>query len=249
MTGSLQLPPPFDQFVASPYRFLWHSGLRTAILSDLHLGAEASLARQGIFLPDISTEAVTGAWKEMLALKPAQIIIAGDLFDSPDAGAEAFAFFRLLLDQAGADCSVTLTPGNHDPERRALAAAFPGLQIATSAMIANVTVCHGHDLSQALPENGGRGLIVGHQHPSVMMRSRLQSAKMICFASCQVSRHRLLLLPAFSPLPLGTDLRNPRHWIIDLPRPEMADMRIAGIVAPAKGKPCVLDFGPLDGLG
>jgi metallophosphoesterase superfamily enzyme len=97
-----------------------------------------------------------------------------------------------------------------------------------------------------------RGLICGHQHPAVILRNRIQNAKMPCFARCDLALPGntsksvpLILLPAFSRAPLGSDLSE-RHWIVDVPWPGEERMRIFGIVErKAEAESGVLDFGPL----
>jgi metallophosphoesterase superfamily enzyme len=263
MQGCFLLPDPFAGFQASPHRCLWHDPTRTAVLADLHLGAETSLARQGLYIPDTSSAAIRRGWQEIASLKPARIVLAGDVFDSktPDAG--AIALFRDLV-SAVSGVAITLLPGNHDPEPDVLAALVGDLPVtvAASTAVAGIPIIHGHQSADARgigdgqwsgpPEEPRRhwipaGLVVGHQHPAVILSTRVRSAKMICYALCvlRVGRARvpLLVLPPFSPLPLGSNLLTSRNWILDLPAPAGPDVRILGIVDRQ-----VLDFGPLDGL-
>ena len=71
---------------ATPHRFLWLPAGRTAVLSDLHLGAAMELAARGLPVPDASGPAMACAWTALIARQPAHVIIAGDLFDSPRPG-------------------------------------------------------------------------------------------------------------------------------------------------------------------
>lgn len=256
MQGCLSLPPPFEGLVASPHRFLWHGATRTAILSDLHLGAEKSLARQGLYLPPTSWKAILAAWDRVVSLDPAHLILAGDVCDAPDGtGLEEFS---MLLERRPKNCRVTLTPGNHDP--LVFAEPFSCVSVAPLTQFEGITVAHGHAL-QATGEP--RAMITGHQHPAVVLATRVQAAKMICFAQCVVGKRRmpLLILPAFSPLPLGSNLLTERNWILDLPRPADAAVRIYGIIERpgmggsggggvngGGGEGSMLNFGPLSGL-
>jgi putative SbcD/Mre11-related phosphoesterase len=249
MDGSLSL---VDGFVAAPYRFLWHAASRTAILADLHLGAEVGLARQGLHLPDISSKAIYLAFEQMIARGPARVIIAGDLFDVPDPDAEAIAQFENLVSQIPADCAVIAIPGNHDPAPETLSAMHRRVEVAPAASVGGFTIFHGHRFADATEMTPfPAGMIVGHQHPAVILANRVQSAKMVCFVTATVRLDHavvpLIVLPAFSPLPLGSNLLTRRNWILDLPRPREEDLRIAGLIEKPPG-PCVLDFGPLSGL-
>jgi putative SbcD/Mre11-related phosphoesterase len=245
--------PLIDGFIATPDRFLWHPESGTAILSDLHLGIEAVMARQGMSMPPMGMAALRRAWRNMAERLRAstsgrRVVIAGDLFDSPTPDQSAIALARQLLSELPPETRTTIIPGNHDPSPAALRELFAGDAIGTAeaAQVGGYCVTHGHTLSQP---DAARGLIVGHQHPSVVLSTRVQSAKMICYAVCTmgVGKIPMLVLPTFSRGPLGSNLLTERHWLLDLPRPSNRDIRIAGIVERGK-KGQVLDFGTLADL-
>jgi metallophosphoesterase superfamily enzyme len=177
--------PNIDGFETTAERYLWHEATGTAILSDVHLGAEAELRRRGIFMPDVSGKGIRAAWgnlcQRLKAAERSQVIIAGDLFDVPTPDAAAVEVAVELVRALPAGCRVTLIAGNHDPSREVLARIFEGLpvEVADSASVGGYTVIHGHEARHAGDAAGG--LIVGHQHPAVMVRNRVQAAKMICY--------------------------------------------------------------------
>jgi metallophosphoesterase superfamily enzyme len=257
MDGSLRL---IDGFAAYPERFLWHGDTRTAILADLHLGGEANLARAGIYMPDVAAHAIKGAWARMAALAPARVVVAGDLFDSPEVGEGARRLWSKLAASLPAGCELLVTPGNHDPSEETLRTLVgEGARIEPAAEVAGWIVIHGHRAADAGPARGGarvRGWIVGHQHPAVVLSTSVRSAKMVCFAvASRIRMPGLILLPAFSRLPLGSNLLTERHWIVDMKRPRAQEVKIAGIVERdertrgGETDAQVLDFGPLSGLG
>ncbi len=231
-----------DGFFATPHRFVWHAASRTAICSDLHLGIESSLADAGIPLPSSSTNTLA-AWQHITARNPAHIVVAGDLFDSAAPGESAIEMFRNLLAVLPSDCPVTLTPGNHDPSADLLADVLPELLIRPARVVGGYTVTHGHKLPPELRSAGN--LIVGHQHPAIVLRSRVQSAKMFCYAEISTPMRHLLILPPFSRTPLGTHLLTDHHWILDLPRPSDKNIRILGLIEPKNRDAQILDFGPV----
>jgi metallophosphoesterase superfamily enzyme len=261
----LELARGFEGFALSPWRFVWHAATRTAVLSDVHLGAEASLAAAGIYLPGDGGEGILRSWGEVVKAAPARVVIAGDLFDSPVPDAAAVELFREMLKRLPAGCTVTVTVGNHDPDAGAMGAVFPTVQALGATAVAGVCVFHGHQSADARGIGGGRwtgrgdvegsywlplGMIVGHQHPAVVVGNRLRSAKMVCCVTGVVAAQGvavpLLVLPTFSRLPLGSNLLNEKNWILDLP--VAAQMRVAGIVERGNGEASVLDFGELEGL-
>ena len=114
--------------------------LRFLHLADLHLGAGFAM------LPPEKAEAARG--KQFAALEHAvrvagreraqAILIAGDLFDSPQPAATVFSRAMSVLAQA--PCPVLIAPGNHDY----VGADSPYL---TSALPGNVHVFTGSALS------------------------------------------------------------------------------------------------------
>jgi putative SbcD/Mre11-related phosphoesterase len=223
---------------ATPYRFLWLPRTQTAILADVHLGAAASLRRQGLYLPE--EDYCGGIWLNLLSYKPSHVVIAGDLFDFPQAGADERAL-RTLRELTAA-CRVTITPGNHDP----IEFAASGCEIVPQMEVEGLTISHGHRALEKMPG----AWIVGHQHPAVILSTRVQRAKMACYAACGIGGGRLILLPAFSRMPLGSNLLTGSNWLLPVRRPEKDQMRIYGLIEPQPPRLAqVMDFGCLGGLG
>ncbi|HVS73301.1 MAG TPA: metallophosphoesterase [Phycisphaerae bacterium] len=249
--------PLGDGFFATAHRFVWHEATRAAVLSDVHLGAELTLREQGLYLPDVSYGAIRAAWGRMVERGPRRVVIAGDLFDSPGVVEAALPLVRELVGALPEGCEVTVLAGNHDPGAEAMRAVLGelGVGVEAATAVGGYAVFHGHrwaDGREVWRRNGGAGVIVGHQHPAVVVGNRVARAKMICYAAGVVEvegkRVRLVVLPAFSPLPLGSNLLTERHWIVDLPRPHGADVRVLGLVEPKGGEARVLDFGMLADL-
>jgi putative SbcD/Mre11-related phosphoesterase len=229
---------------ATPDRFLFHVPTRTAILSDLHLGFEAAAHASGNALPERTSGALRAAWQRVLVRAPAEIIIAGDVFEKSAPDAAAVALLQEVLALTPASCVLTVLPGNHDAPLASFARLLNGTRatVTERAVRPAFTVAHGDQLREL-----GRPplLVIGHQHPAVILRDRLQQAKMLCFAAVDAGAFGfpVVILPPFSPVPLGSNLLTSRNWAVDLREPDPARVRIAGIVRDA-----VLDFGPLAGL-
>jgi uncharacterized protein len=236
--------PLFSDLMATPFRFVWHEPTRTAILADLHLGALTARNLVG--------SKMAQAWGELVARKPRQVILAGDVMDDSAVGTveiQACRGLLAMLDRTGAGgggCRVIVTPGNHDP---AGLGALLGVDSAAEVRVGRYLVSHGHELTASRP-----GVwIVGHQHPAVILRDRVRSARMGCYAvgAGSAQRPEMVLLPAFSSAaggPVGTNLLTGRQWILPVPRPGAERIRVYGLVERREGEPRVLDFGTLAGL-
>lgn len=224
-------------FYAHADRFLWHAPTSTAILADLHLGFETAIAESAGIRPDFS--ALTRQWQSIIALHPRRVILAGDIFHNANLAHESIDLLSAWFAQLPATVQIDLLPGNHDPAMKTLRDLFSArVSVAKTIVDPAFTVTHGHDMKESCT-NSGKPLIVGHLHPAVTLADRLQSAKMICFAWTP----SLIILPTFSPLPLGTTLLSARKWILDLPMPPTSQIQIAGII-----RDQVLNFGPLGDL-
>jgi metallophosphoesterase superfamily enzyme len=125
------------------------------------------------------------------------------------------------------------------------------VSLQPAVLLGSWVISHGHEIPAELPDTS-QTWIVGHQHPAVTLATKVQSAKMACYAVCAGtrSRPRMVLLPAFSRGPLGSNLLTVRNWLLPVPRPAGAHVRIYGLIEPADlGETQVLDFGDLAGLG
>jgi putative SbcD/Mre11-related phosphoesterase len=241
---------------ATGYRFLWHAPTSTAILADLHLGVEVTLAKHGLYLPVANDRNIKESWERVAGSdgkSPKRVVIAGDLFDSRQPPESAVQTCRELLRKLREKgIAATITPGNHDPTAKEMAELLDEeVEIVPEVELEpGILVSHGHKLpSNFESQNPNCTWIVGHQHPVIMMSNRVQRAKMVCFGVCRVDTKRIVvLLPAFSRAPLGSDLRVARHWLLPLKRPADADIQILGIVEPAEKEPEALPFGFLSGL-
>jgi|GEM_PF-3042287 len=229
-------------------RYLWHGPTKTVVLADVHLGYEVELAKRGNFFVSVNMPALRPIWNRMAQRGPRHVIVAGDLFDAKTPDAATIGHALELFGALPRGCAVTVTPGNHDPALRNMAEIFDEHEVHVSyeARVEDWVVAHGHDLSRC-DFTDAAGVIVGHQHPAVRLGDRVQTAKMMCFAVCEVMMGgravKLINVPAFSPLPLGTSLLNGRQWMLDCEAPAAGAVRIGGIV-----KTDVLDFGLLSGL-
>jgi metallophosphoesterase superfamily enzyme len=236
--------PLFPDLFATPHRFAWHPVTHTAILADLHIGAFPVSGDGG---------PVLDAWRHVLARRPRRINLAGDILDDPLAGPAEITALRQLLALLGrpspdgrwGECQVIVTPGNHDPANLGQSL---GAQSAAEVTAGRYVVSHGH----ALTTSQSQPWIVGHQHPAVILRDQVRAARMACYALCAPSARRpaWVLMPAFSSQaggPVGTNLLS-RRWILPVPQPPAAKIRVFGLIEPLGGQAQVLDFGPLSGL-
>jgi uncharacterized protein len=221
----------FESWRLTPEGAAIHTGERTAVIADVHLGYEWARGSAGDCVPAHSLDETLARLDRLLARAPiARLIVAGDLVESPRPCPRTAADLRRLrgrLDALGV--SLTLVEGNHDRSlrhgsRSPRASAGPS-PLPASCTVDGWTIGHGHQ-----PMVGDR-TISGHLHPVF----RAAGVGSPCFL---VGPGRIVL-PAFSPNAAGFDVvtaRVPREWL---------EIPLRCLVSTGDE---LLDFGPLPDL-
>jgi uncharacterized protein len=186
---------------------------RTLLVSDLHLGKEATFCVGGIAVPRGATDSTLEAVARMIAATAAEkLLILGDLFHARSSLAEDVrsSFDRFLSDHSGVE--VTLVRGNHDDSTGALPDHWPLRIVRPPLEIGGLTLHHFPG-----PPSDGTGLrIAGHTHPAFRITDRIASiGKLPCFHYDSVNR--CITLPAVGRF-TGTSAIRPakgdRVWVI-----------------------------------
>ncbi len=212
---------------------LWLSECRTALLADVHLGYGWALRRRGQLGP-VQEGAVRRKLMATIAeLQPSTLVFVGDVVHAPKPGPEERAAIEATLGELAAHSELVLIPGNHD---RAFLRDYPGasIRIIPEWRDCGLLAVHGH----IVPATSDH-LIVGHVHPALGVVDHAGATQKL---PVFVSSDRVTILPAFSPLSAGGDIRV--HMPAALSR--MLDERSTKVFA-ASGKR-VVNLGALERL-
>lgn len=218
---------------------LWLSESRTALLADVHLGYGWALRRRGQLGP-VQEGAVRKKLMEAVSdLDPARIIFVGDVVHAPKPGPQERAAIEGTLSELAAHCELVLIPGNHD---RAFHRDYPGVPVRLMKewRECGLLAVHG----DVVPPMAGAGdhLIVGHVHPALTLTDHAGATmKLPVFAFSD----RVTVLPAFSPLSAGGDIRV--HMPAAISR-LMEEVPAAGTRVVATSGKRVVNLGPLSRL-
>ena len=203
---------------------LWLADLRAAVMADVHLGYGWALRRRGQLGPVGDDRVRAKLISTVDELAPELIVFLGDLVHAPrPAPEERFAFESTIRELTGR-AKIVLVLGNHD---RGFARDFLSLpvEVCREWHGAGLLAVHG---DRDLPE--AEHVVAGHLHPALSIVDHAgASHRMPVF----VSGERITLLPAFSPMATGFDIRNGLPF----------EMQSARVVV-ASGKRAV-DLGPL----
>ncbi len=172
---------------------------KVAIISDLHIGLESVMEISGIHLPRIQMDTMKASLRRIIErYKPQQFIILGDLKHefSKNLTQEWSEVQKLLgiLQECG---TVVVIKGNHDNYLATIASKM-GIELVERYELDGVTFSHGHQPIDSRP------LVIGHEHPSIRLFDSVGACiKIPCYIN--LLNDRILIIPSFSPLAIGTD--------------------------------------------
>lgn len=166
--------------------------------SDLHIGLEDELLRQGLAFPlqeeRLLIERLEAALKKF---RPSVFILAGDIVHSFNridrkVSEKLDSVMRLLEKQ----CQVVLLRGSHDT----MLSTLPK-EILDRYDARGFTFAHGHTELE-----GHNDLILGHEHPVI----QIEMERLPCFLYGRkvVKGKDLIMLPAFNPLCQGVTINH-----------------------------------------
>lgn len=176
--------------------FIRDAGICAA--SDLHIGLEDELLRQGLAFPlqeeRLLMERLEAALKKF---KPSVFILAGDIIHSFNRiDRKVSEKLDSVLGLLEKQCQVILLRGSHDT----MLSTLPK-EILDRYDAGGFTFAHGHAGLE-----GHNDLILGHEHPVI----QIEMERLPCFLYGQkvVKGKDLIMLPAFNPLCQGVTINH-----------------------------------------
>lgn len=175
----------------------------TVAISDLHLGFEIYMESEGLLLPRLQMRLEVERIESILReYAPSNIVINGDVKhefsrNTPQEWIEVKKLFDLLTSRG----RVVVVRGNHDNYILNIAGRF-GIRVVRSERFGGILFAHGD--VEIGPEEADC-TVIGHEHPAIRVVDSVGA-----FTKFPVFLHlvdrKVLVLPAFSPFALGTDV-------------------------------------------
>jgi len=190
--------------------FLYLPEHKTFIISDIHIGYEESLHRQGILIPKNSyNDLVLRLEKTIECIRKKNIIetiiINGDLIHEfgkvSKNEKELTNKFISFLSTYG---KVFLIEGNHDKALKYFVDNH--IQIVDKVIIGNILIMHGDKLPSKEVLKVITTIIIGHEHPSIALTNGARVEKYKCFLKGKYERHDLIVMPSSNLFIEGTDV-------------------------------------------
>ncbi len=175
---------------------------KTLIISDLHIGIEESLNKQGVLIPRFQLEDFLK--KLELIFKKVEVnkvIFNGDLKHEFGEISRQEYFNILKLFDFLKDKEIIIIKGNHDPILKPIADKR-NLKLIESYILDNTTILHGDKILVNLEKT----LIIGHEHPAISFKNNGRTEKYHCFLKGKYHKKNLIVMPSFNLLTHGSNV-------------------------------------------
>jgi putative SbcD/Mre11-related phosphoesterase len=197
---------------------LWIPKEKTLAISDLHLGYEEMLNKQGIMMPRINFSEIKQKLEKIFLKinkngqepKIEKIIINGDL--KHEFGTISQQEWKETLDMLEfleKNCEqIILVQGNHDNILGPIA-AFKKTQISENGFFlkkSKIFFAHGNKIPKTEEFKKAKTIIIGHEHPAISLRESTKTETYKCFLKGKFEKKSLIVLPSISAIAYGTDI-------------------------------------------
>ncbi|MGV8151062.1 MAG: metallophosphoesterase [Candidatus Woesearchaeota archaeon] len=181
----------------------------TLIISDIHTGYEESLHKQGYFIPKGNLKELQIRIEKIKKTHHTKtIILNGDLIHSfSKLSIHEKDALKNFIKNIAKDCVLKIIRGNHD---KILKFLIPDVQIAEEHIIGNVLITHGDVIHKKSSDKNIQTIIIGHEHPSITIKSGYRSEKYKCFLKGKYFKKDLVVMPSCNLLIEGTDILRDR---------------------------------------
>ncbi len=186
------------------------SGEQVLVLGDLHLGYEGSMRRSGVMIPVKLYDKCVNDFKEVIDFvgHVDKIIVLGDLkhefgYILDEEWKNISNFLKLLKEYCD---ELVIIEGNHD------FILFPILEKIGATGVESYSwkkfiFAHGNkDFSELYTEKI-KFWVFGHGHPAIVLREGVTREIYKCFLKGKYKYKKIILVPSFFPLIMGTDAR------------------------------------------
>ncbi|WGI17789.1 metallophosphoesterase [Methanonatronarchaeum sp. AMET-Sl] len=177
---------------------LYLKDLDICVVSDLHIGLEDELRRQGISFPLHEEQELTKRLKQVIdRFEPETVVLNGDILHS---FGKIWSEVSNKLDKVLKNCqNCVLIEGSHDKMLPTLLEKKEK-ELHEQVVIDNVAILHGDKERQL---KNIESIVIGHEHPAI----EIEGEKLDCFLIDRSNTQPdLVLTPSFSPLTEGVSI-------------------------------------------
>lgn len=220
----------------------------TLILGDVHMGYEEAINKSGVLIPrrqyaeTISLLEQTFAELKKYKMPVDKVIINGDLKHEFGTISETEWRNTLgIIDFLSKHCkNIVLIKGNHDKILGPIAKKR-NVSVKEFEVVGDVFVCHGDYITDKSELKKAKVLVIGHEHPSVVLRQGGRTEKYKCFLAGKWKEKDLIVMPSFNTTVEGSDVLKD-----ELLSPFLTDISSFEVFVSGYGE--ILDFGTVNKL-
>ena len=232
---------------------LYIKSLKALIVSDLHLGYEGGMAKEGIAIPKANLKSIiVSLGKAFEGREIGRIIVVGDIKnDFSGVIAEELNELREIIEFVkGKGASMELVMGNHDNFMATYSNAL-GIKVHQHhLLLSGYLFAHGDKPLETLDAEVS-SIIIGHEHPSIGIRSKLGTIERLrCFLYGRIpysgKMTELVVLPAVGYFETGSDIN--LHSKKRIMSPILRRIDVDKMEAIAVGHGSTLNFGKIGSL-
>ena len=175
---------------------------KTLIISDVHIGIEESLNKQGILIPRFQFQDFLNKLKLIFKkVEVKRIIFNGDLkHEFGEISRQEWNNILKLFDFLQ-DKEIIIIKGNHDPILKPIAEKR-NLKLVESYNTKHITILHGNKIL----DNLNKIIIIGHEHPAISLKKGIRTEKYSCFLKGKYNNKELIVMPSFNLLTYGSNI-------------------------------------------
>ncbi len=178
------------------------------IISDLHLGYEYALNKEGLMIPRFQYKKIISRLKEIIDESDAsKIIVNGDLKHefskiTRQEWNEVMNFIEFLKDNFK---EIILIKGNHDNFTRFIAEKSH-LDVYDHYSVENFLITHGDKIPEKFNDLCEEIIVIGHEHPSIGLRNGERVEKVKCYLKGKIGNKKIIITPSFNFITEGSDV-------------------------------------------
>lgn len=182
------------------------------VITDLHIGWEEYLNKQGVFAPRMQFKEILEELKKLIERvnikrKLKEIIILGDLkHEFGKISSQEWKETKEILDFLKREAEkIILIKGNHD---NILGPIAKMKEIETKKFYICGEVCflHGNKIFPECLDKKIKILVAGHRHPAIVLSDKYKKEKYKCFLVGEWKKKKVIILPSFFPFIEGSDI-------------------------------------------
>ena len=178
--------------------------VKTLVMSDLHIGYEEHLSKQGVLVPRTQFKQIIKRLDWVIShVAVERVVLNGDVKHEfgTISKQEWREVLRLIEYFEKQSIEIIVVKGNHDTILGPITRKKQ-LKEVKELRHKDILMVHG----DYVPERLAPIILMGHEHPAITLREKAKQEKFKCFIKGKFKKSILIVQPSLNPLTEGTDV-------------------------------------------